>query len=294
MNPVKLGHPPIGIKIAPENLKDYPSAQTYKGISFCDAVRQASDGACFLLTKDSIEVCKWVPVVFGFAEPDPKYDLKVGINLLPFTSSILIAPVDKYNKNYPPDVVLVRSFPEEMKKIAHGLGWENMATSIADQKDQGITCCSVNHGTNQKADVKIESDTNNVSTASRKKQKYHIDRSALSVLRAEKDPLSLKRLVIINKLLAVLSKQKAWVDFTKWLFNKQWTTYVFDLFLDQYLANMSMCRNSTVIPYLTNKVNISYFCTGGIAWGLNNPSHMTCGLPFSLYKKLEWQLEERK
>lgn len=288
MNPIKLGYAPIGIKIAPEDLKNYPNARKYTGVSFCDAVRLASDGACFLLTKDSIEVCKWAPVVLGFAEPNPRYDLKVGINLLPFTSAIIMAPVDQYNRDYPPDVVLVRTGPEEMKNIAQGLGWEHMATGIADQSDQGITCCTVKSGTGLKSDDQKEPVIGEAGTAKGKKQKYRVDRSALSVIKSEKNPFSLKRLILINKLLALLSKQKAWVDFTKWLFNRQWTTYVFDLFLDQYLANMSMCRNSTVIPYLTGKANISYFCTGGIAWGLNKPYHLTCGLPFSLYQMLAW------
>ena len=49
---------------------------------------------------------------------------------------------------------------------------------------------------------------------------------------------------------------------------------------------MSMCRNSTVIPFQKGKANVSYFCTGGIAWGKNKPDNMTSGYPYGIYQKL--------
>jgi uncharacterized protein (DUF169 family) len=49
-----------------------------------------------------------------------------------------------------------------------------------------------------------------------------------------------------------------------------------------------MCRNSTVIPHLTGKANMSFFCTGAVAWGLNKPQHITCGIPFPLIENIEF------
>jgi len=46
------------------------------------------------------------------------------------------------------------------------------------------------------------------------------------------------------------------------------------------LADMSVCRNSTVVPLLVGRVNVSFFCTGGITWGRNDPDHLTSGWPW--------------
>jgi uncharacterized protein (DUF169 family) len=57
------------------------------------------------------------------------------------------------------------------------------------------------------------------------------------------------------------------------------------------MGDMSVCRNSTVIPYLENAANVSFFCTGGIAWGGNEPSHLTSGIPCELFDKIYERLE---
>ena len=117
----------------------------------------------------------------------------------------------------------------------------------------------------------------------------NLDRSTPSIFQSGANPLKMKRFQWTNRALASLNRSENWCNFTKWVFDRQWTTCIFDMLLDKYLANMSIRRNSTVIPRLTGKANVSYFCTGGIAWGLNKPNHMTCGMPFSLYEKLQWE-----
>jgi hypothetical protein len=57
------------------------------------------------------------------------------------------------------------------------------------------------------------------------------------------------------------------------------------------MANMSMCRNSFVIPLRENRANISYFCTGGVAWGKNDSRNMTSGFPRHLFVKLDAHLD---
>jgi hypothetical protein len=49
---------------------------------------------------------------------------------------------------------------------------------------------------------------------------------------------------------------------------------------------MSVCRNSTVIPFLEDAGNISFFCTGGIAWGCNPPDFLTSGFPYGMIEKV--------
>jgi hypothetical protein len=249
---VRVGYVPVGIKVGPEPPEEYPTGELYRGISFCDAVRRASDGSgrAFRLTRESIRVCRWAPVVLRFHDPDPRFDLKVGWTLPRPVPAILLAPVDQYGNDHPPDVVLVRTTPGELKKVLAAIGWENTAIH------------RVAGG---------------------------LDRSALSIFRAGRHPLNTRRIQWVNRVLGLLNRSERWRDLTKLIFDRQWTTYLFDLLLDLFLANMSMCRNSTVIPYVTGKANISYFCTGGIAWGRNKPTHMTCGMPFSLYRRLEWK-----
>jgi hypothetical protein len=176
--------------------------------------------------------------------------LKVEYSLPIGTQSVLLAPIFRYHEGNPPDVVLVRATQEELKKLVAALGWDNMAVELAGK----------------------------------------LDRSALEVFGSGGNPIDKKRVQFVNGTLASLNRSREWRDFTKWIFKRQWTTFIFDILLDRFLSNMSICRNTTVIPLLTGKANISYFCTGGIAWGLNKPNHLTCGIPYELYKKLdvEW------
>jgi hypothetical protein len=39
-------------------------------------------------------------------------------------------------------------------------------------------------------------------------------------------------------------------------------------------------QNVTVIPLLSGRVNVSYFCSGGITWGRNDPHHVATGWPW--------------
>lgn len=248
MNEKKTEPVAAGIKINPGADCRWPSSERYSGISFCDAVRTATDGEgkAMLLDSESITVCRWSKVVLGFSEPDPALDLKVGQNLPIGTESALIAPISMFAPECPPDVVLIRTTPEKIKRIIKLAGESSLAAEHADD----------------------------------------LGRSALSVLSRGGNSIEKTRVEMVNGALARLNGLQQWRDFTKWIFNHQLTTYVFDLLLDKYLANMSMCRNSTVIPFLTGKLNVSYFCTGGIAWGMNSPDHLTCGMPYEIYARI--------
>lgn len=249
---IKAGYVPVGVKAGPLDDVNYPAAEMYHGISYCDAVRIASEGEGkpLLIGKDSVEVCRWSPVVLGLKQPDAQFDLKVAYQFPYPTENVLLAPVDMYKDGFPPDVVLVRATMEELKKVYDELKPENFTVDLSGAK---------------------------------------LDRSALAVFSSAGAESEKKKIRFVNELLANLNRNAQWRDFVKWVFNREWTTYIFDLLLDRFLANMSICRNSTAIPFVTAKGNVSYFCTGGIAWGLNKPEHMTCGLPYELYKRLEWE-----
>ncbi len=99
---------------------------------------------------------------------------------------------------------------------------------------------------------------------------------------------------LFNRGLDIMGRSSLWHEFTVWAFRREWTSRALNFVLDRSMANMSMCRNSTVIPYLTGRMNVSHFCTGGISWGKNSPHLLTGGLPYDLYKELEGSMEVRK
>jgi uncharacterized protein (DUF169 family) len=87
----------------------------------------------------------------------------------------------------------------------------------------------------------------------------------------------------VNGALAVLARYQRWQAFTRWLFRSPLVTVGFDALISRALADMSICRNSTVIPLLTGRVNASFFCTGGVTWGRNDPEHLTSGWPWAQF-----------
>jgi hypothetical protein len=113
-----------------------------------------------------------------------------------------------------------------------------------------------------------------------------LDRSAIPTL-VDGQTSPRHRLVgVVNRILASLARVQSWQALTHWLFRSSAITIGFDALISRTLADMSVCRNSTVIPLLTNRVNISFFCTGGITWGHNHPDHMTSGWPWPIAQQL--------
>ncbi len=243
---IEVGYVPAGIKFY-KNGESLPQAELFHGISYCECVHKATTGSGtpYLLKAESIENCHWSPIVLGFRESDCTLDLKVGYNMNNI-QALLIAPLPHYTTyGLTPDTVLVRSIPSEIAKLVKGSAREDVAWNLAGK----------------------------------------LDSSALEIFDSETDASEKSRVMLVNKTLARLNKYSEWRKFTKWVFSNDATTYVFDLLLDRFLANMSMCRNTTVIPLVTGDINVSYFCTGGVAWGGNRPEHVTCGMPWAIAQK---------
>jgi uncharacterized protein (DUF169 family) len=89
----------------------------------------------------------------------------------------------------------------------------------------------------------------------------------------------------VNRMLATLARSGRWQAFTHHLFRSRLVTAGFDAVISRTLADMSVCRNSTAIPLLTGRANISFYCTGGITWGCNHPEHLTSGWPWPLFQQ---------
>jgi hypothetical protein len=106
------------------------------------------------------------------------------------------------------------------------------------------------------------------------------DRSAVPLLAADsRMPPRHPLIGPVNRVLASLARFAPWQALTRWLFRSGLVTAGFDALISRTLADMSVCRNSTVIPLRTGRVNVSFFCTGGITWGRNDPHRLTSGWP---------------
>jgi uncharacterized protein (DUF169 family) len=112
-----------------------------------------------------------------------------------------------------------------------------------------------------------------------------LDRSALAYLLERQAPARPGLVQDVNRLLAVLARSGRWQAFTHHLFRSRLVTAGFDAVISRALADMSVCRNSTAIPLLTGRANVSFYCTGGITWGGNHPEHLTSGWPWLLYQQ---------
>ena len=90
----------------------------------------------------------------------------------------------------------------------------------------------------------------------------------------------------LNYSLSVLKRSRRFDELTKKLFRRESVAKAFEKAAKNAVADMSMCRNATVLPYIEDAGNISFFCTGGITWGGNSPGNMTSGFPYRLIKPL--------
>jgi hypothetical protein len=110
-----------------------------------------------------------------------------------------------------------------------------------------------------------------------------LDRSALATFASRR--FSPRRALIdtVNGALALLARSQRWQALTRRLFRNRRMTIAFEILILRALANMSVCRNSSAIPLLTGRANVSFFCTGGITWGRNRANHLTSGWPNELW-----------
>ena len=118
-----------------------------------------------------------------------------------------------------------------------------------------------------------------------------LDLSALPALREGQHRLRQGLVTGVNRLLAWLARFRWWRRLTHRLFRSRTLTRAFEAVISRLLVDMSVCRNSTVVPMLSGQVNASFFCTGGITWGLNRAEQMTSGWPWALFEKAnqEWR-----
>ncbi len=109
------------------------------------------------------------------------------------------------------------------------------------------------------------------------------DQSVVSQLRNRPPSWRHRLVALVNHPLAVLARSERWQVLTRWLFQSHLATEVYEALISRTMADMSLCRNATVIPLLSGQVNVSFFCSGGITWGRNDPDQVASGWPWSKY-----------
>jgi hypothetical protein len=228
---------------------DQAAVPVYRGVSYCDAVRRAGAGESLRILPGSIQVCRWAPVVLGLKPPEGRFEDQLAPRLRAPVAGMLLAPLDRFPGD--PEVVLVRTTPQVLRRALDCLDpgelWEA-------------------HG-------------------------GHVDRSGLPFLLDPGDgsgPLRsrLRLINAVNRTLAALAPLPGWQALTRCLFRSHRVTVGFDALISRALPDMSMCRNTTVVPLLTGRVNGSFFCTGGITWGRNRADHLVSGWPPSQFRRV--------
>jgi uncharacterized protein (DUF169 family) len=246
----RLAPAPVGVRVL-ASAQEADGVPVYHGVSYCDAVREAGEGAMLRVMPGSIKVCGWAPVVLGLKKPDSRFEEGL-VPRLPFpVTGLLLARLEGFPGE--PDVVVVRARPEVL---------QDMVQHLPDRHAPGP------HGVECREQLWDG-------------HEGHLDRSAIPALIAQRSPARRALIGSTNRALAALARSRRWQALTHWLFRSHLVTVGFDALISRTLADMSVCRNSTAIPLLTGQTNLSFFCTGGITWGHNDPGHLTSGWPWA-------------
>jgi uncharacterized protein (DUF169 family) len=245
---------PVGVKVL-GSATDTAEAEVYWGVSYCDAVRRAGQGETLRVIPGSIRICLWAPVVLGLKPADGRFEEGLTPRLAFPTAGLLLAPLEDFPGE--PEGVIVRAEPERLR---------DMIRSAEATVSGGPSPLWEGHGGD-------------------------LGCSALPIITSGQETARSRLIVAVNRGLAALAPSARWQALTRWLYSKKSPTIALELLISNLAADMSICRNSTAIPLLTGRVNISHFCTGGITWGLNHPEYLTSGWPWATFRALYPQMD---
>lgn len=243
---------PVGIKLDPSGLNEYPDLgySLYSGPAYCDAVSRASRGEKLFITAGSIYRCRWAPAVLGLKEPENSFE-KGLVPSLEAMKAIYVFPLGQGDEEIiTPDLVIIRDGPGMIKRIFE---------ELADSRLAGF--CA-----------------------------HRFDMSALAIINSEKAGLRASAVKSFNRLVYRLKNYRWFKKTAEKALDYPAASWLFDKIIALLLVDMSVCRNSTVIPALDGGANCSYFCSGAIFWGGNDPAHLTAGIPYQLFCRLDEKL----
>ena len=246
MPEVNLKLQPVGVKFYIPGDSEPAGIPAYEGVSYCDAVWRVTGGEELLVRLESITACNWSPVVLGLKKAESSFEIRQEPRL-EGTRAVFLAPLSGFEaRGLEPDVVILRDEPKTLRYLASVVGQNRCAREYAGE----------------------------------------LDKSALQYLWENRSDWKVKLAMIVNRILAALQKQGWFTKTITFLFSSELVSDIWDRIISRFMADMSICRNSSVIPTRTGVVNISFFCTGGIVWGMNRPEHMTAGWPYPVFREL--------
>ncbi len=245
---IEAGTTPVGIKLVTTGLNTSlgHGYSLYSGPAYCDAVSRASRGEKLLITAASINRCRWAPVVLGFKKVENSFERGLDPRFENMEAIYAFPLGQKNEEDFQPDLVIVRDSPGLIAAIFEELAYSRLKGPYAQR----------------------------------------FEMSALAAIDGKKVVLRTGAVKFFNRLIYRL-KGRHWFRKTADMALKSPAAcYLFDKFIARFLADMSVCRNSTVIPALKERANCSYFCSGAIFWGGNDPCFMTAGIPYDYYCRL--------
>ncbi|HPM77203.1 MAG TPA: hypothetical protein PK961_08935 [bacterium] len=248
MEPIRLPIEPIGVKIFSATPAWVDSLPPYRGVSYCRAVHETPClGECWL-DASSLTVCGWAPVALGMKAATGEFGQSIEPRLEHPIAGVYLTTLSKMRAGVAPDVAIVRGNAETLRRLIDLIGWD---------------CAAWEH---------VEEE--------------RVQKSALRLLREGNRGWRYRLVQPVNQTLFYLKRMPGFAQGIEFVFKSETVTHGFDRLIKRAMADMSICRNSTVIPHLTGLLNASFFCTGGIAWGHNHPSLMTSGWPWALWEQI--------
>ena len=253
---IHLDIAPVGARFLADGEAEPKDVMRYTGISYCAAVSAASSGRELLVAPGSITLCQWSPVALGLKAAENPFEKSIAPHAEPPAAGVYLAPIPHFLGGLEPQVVLVRTRRENFARMIAVLGQDSFLDARNMRRDATSLGGFLEEGAGP--DRRVQPG---------------------------------RAVGPVNRLLGSLNRAGIWREFIALIFKSTLVTRIYDRIITRWLVNMSVCRNSTVIPFLEGRANISHFCTGAVAWGGNDPSLMTAGFPWEIWQKLDPHLE---
>lgn len=235
--------------------------------SYCDAMRLCWSGSApqgLLVTRDTIAVCKWCPAALGLKAKETGLERKLECTMDDAYEAVyLYSPTAPYNPGRTPAMA-------EEPDVAVVVGAADDIRTIVGEMDEGDLAMEYSSKLSVSA----------LSTLVRKPTRRFAARARRAVKRAS--------IALLNSLFTTpLLANKISVALVTQLFKSYAFSRISDPVIATTMAGASACVNTTVIPFLTKKANVSFVDAGTIGWADLKAGHRILGIPMRLYRRVE-------
>ncbi len=256
---INLVRKPIGINFL--NEKEMPEEYSEinpKVRSFCDAIRLVHkenypDG--IIVTNDSISACKWCPVSLGLKKPESGLEKKIEPLFKDLNEGVYVN-IQKNNPNGS-DVVTLVADQENTRKIIDLLDIDSFNQEYLNK----LFFSNLSEFT----------DLSNLTKKELRKRRRNL-RS-----------IRLFKWLFASKLI----KNKPMTKILTFFFKQYLIARIMDPILRKFSTGTSFCYTTSSMPFITQKANVAFPCTGAIGWGDVSKDSILIGLPNNMFKSLD-------